>query len=161
MSKETPCIAVCMIDPRTSLCFGCGRTLPEIARWHRMDSAERQAVMAQLPARMAEAGLRADGRQPQKPTEAPSCHGRRAVSRFLLVLLMLAATAGAVVAYGSGTARARQRHRLRHAAQARRAPARAVQIARGQGGEFALQARINGVNAPMVIDTGATSVVLT
>ena len=48
MSKETPCIAVCMIDPRTSLCFGCGRTLPEIARWHRMESAERLAVMAQL-----------------------------------------------------------------------------------------------------------------
>jgi predicted Fe-S protein YdhL (DUF1289 family) len=46
-----------MIDPRTSLCFGCGRTLPEIARWHGMDSAERQAVMAQLAARMAEAGL--------------------------------------------------------------------------------------------------------
>ena len=57
MSKETPCIAVCMIDPRTSLCFGCGRTLPEIARWHRMDSAERQAVMAELPERMTEAGL--------------------------------------------------------------------------------------------------------
>ena len=57
MNKETPCIAVCMIDPRTSLCFGCGRTLPEIARWHRMDSAERQAVMAQLATRMAEAGL--------------------------------------------------------------------------------------------------------
>ena len=46
MSKETPCIAVCMIDPRTSLCFGCGRTLPEIARWHAMESAERLAVMA-------------------------------------------------------------------------------------------------------------------
>jgi hypothetical protein len=46
-----------MIDPRTSLCFGCGRTLPEIARWHGMDSAERQAVMAQLAARMTEAGL--------------------------------------------------------------------------------------------------------
>jgi predicted Fe-S protein YdhL (DUF1289 family) len=46
-----------MIDPKTSLCFGCGRTLPEIARWHRMDSAERQAVMAQLAARMADAGL--------------------------------------------------------------------------------------------------------
>ena len=57
MSKETPCIAVCMIDPRTSLCFGCGRTLPEIARWHRMESTERQAVMAQLAARMADAGL--------------------------------------------------------------------------------------------------------
>jgi predicted Fe-S protein YdhL (DUF1289 family) len=46
-----------MIDPRTSLCFGCGRTLPEIARWHRMDSTERQAVMAGLASRMAEAGL--------------------------------------------------------------------------------------------------------
>jgi uncharacterized protein len=57
MSKETPCIAVCMIDPKTNLCLGCGRTLPEIARWHRMDSAERLAVMADLAARMAEAGL--------------------------------------------------------------------------------------------------------
>jgi hypothetical protein len=46
-----------MIDPKTSLCFGCGRTLPEIARWHRMDSHERRAVMALLPARMTEAGL--------------------------------------------------------------------------------------------------------
>jgi hypothetical protein len=46
-----------MIDPKTSLCFGCGRTLPEIARWHRMDSGERRAVMALLPARMTEAGL--------------------------------------------------------------------------------------------------------
>ncbi len=57
MSIETPCIAVCMMDPKTKLCFGCGRTLPEIARWHRMDSAERLAVMALLPTRMADAGL--------------------------------------------------------------------------------------------------------
>jgi predicted Fe-S protein YdhL (DUF1289 family) len=57
MSIETPCIAVCMMDPRTNLCFGCGRTLPEIARWHRMENVERLAVMAELPARMAEAGL--------------------------------------------------------------------------------------------------------
>jgi uncharacterized protein len=57
MSKETPCIAVCIIDPKTSLCLGCGRTLPEIARWHRMDSAERQAVMSLLSERMADAGL--------------------------------------------------------------------------------------------------------
>jgi aspartyl protease family protein len=40
-------------------------------------------------------------------------------------------------------------------------PVRAVQIPRAQSGEFTLHARINGVNAPMVIDTGATSVVLT
>jgi predicted Fe-S protein YdhL (DUF1289 family) len=46
-----------MIDPKTGLCLGCGRTLPEIARWHRMDRAERLAVMAQLAARMNDAGL--------------------------------------------------------------------------------------------------------
>jgi predicted Fe-S protein YdhL (DUF1289 family) len=57
MSIETPCIAVCMIDPRTSLCYGCGRTLPEIARWHRIDRTERLAIMELLPARMADAGL--------------------------------------------------------------------------------------------------------
>jgi predicted Fe-S protein YdhL (DUF1289 family) len=57
MSQETPCIAVCQIDPRTNLCFACGRTLPEIARWSGMDGAERRAIMAQLAARMAEAGL--------------------------------------------------------------------------------------------------------
>jgi predicted Fe-S protein YdhL (DUF1289 family) len=57
MSKETPCIAICMMDPVTQLCFGCGRTLPEIARWHKMDSLERQAVMASLQTRMTDAGL--------------------------------------------------------------------------------------------------------
>jgi uncharacterized protein len=57
MSQDTPCIAVCMIDPRTSLCLGCGRTLPEVARWHRMDRSERLALMATLPERMEKAGL--------------------------------------------------------------------------------------------------------
>lgn len=38
---------------------------------------------------------------------------------------------------------------------------RAVEVARSDNGEFSLRARINGVSTPMVIDTGATSVVLT
>ena len=40
-------------------------------------------------------------------------------------------------------------------------PVRAVEIASSDSGEFSLKAKINGVSAPMVIDTGATSVVLT
>jgi clan AA aspartic protease (TIGR02281 family) len=39
--------------------------------------------------------------------------------------------------------------------------AREVQIGRGRGGQFAVQASINNVTTPMVIDTGASSVVLT
>lgn len=38
---------------------------------------------------------------------------------------------------------------------------RAVDIPRKNGGEFAVRAKINSVHAPMLVDTGATSVVLT
>lgn len=68
MRQETPCIAVCQIDPRTNLCFGCGRTLSEIAGWSGMDGAERRAIMAQLAARMAQAGL--PPAEPRSKTEA-------------------------------------------------------------------------------------------
>jgi aspartyl protease family protein len=82
--------------------------------------------------------------------------------RLVLVLFVLAATAGAVVAYGDPERIARVGDTVSEFLRKRAAPpVRAVQIARGQGGEFSLQARINGVSAPMVIDTGATSVVLT
>src|SRR5438874_10824919 len=75
---------------------------------------------------------------------------------------MLAATAGAVVAYGDPDQITRASDTVSQMLRRRTAtPAPAVQIQRGQGGEFALRAKINGVAAPMVIDTGATSVVLT
>jgi predicted Fe-S protein YdhL (DUF1289 family) len=45
------------MDQRTGLCLGCGRTLPEIARWGRMQSAERLHVMSTLRQRMQDAGL--------------------------------------------------------------------------------------------------------
>jgi clan AA aspartic protease (TIGR02281 family) len=42
-----------------------------------------------------------------------------------------------------------------------RSSLRAVDIPRKNGGEFAVRARINNFHAPMVVDTGATSIVLT
>ena len=83
------------------------------------------------------------------------------MSRILLVLALLLATAGAVVAYGDPTRIARAKSTVSDLLRPRTASIRAVQISRAQGGEFALQAKINGVSTPMVIDTGATSVVLT
>ena len=85
------------------------------------------------------------------------------MSRFLLVLLMLAATAGAVVAYGDPEQIARASDTVSHmlrkrSAHRRRAPCRS-RAARAANSRCS--AKINGVNAPMVIDTGATSVVLT
>ena len=83
------------------------------------------------------------------------------MSRILLVIAVLLATAGAVVAYGDPGRVARAKGVVSDLLRQHTATARAVQISRGQSGEFALQAKINGISTPMVIDTGATSVVLT
>ena len=52
---STPCIQVCVIDPVSKLCEGCGRTLAEIAQWSRLSEAERRAIMAELPKRLGAA----------------------------------------------------------------------------------------------------------
>jgi aspartyl protease family protein len=84
------------------------------------------------------------------------------VSRLLLAMIVLAATVGVVVAYKDPEQIARATDSVSDLLRRRAvSAARAAQIPRGQSGEFALQAKINGVNTPMVIDTGATSVVLT
>jgi len=81
--------------------------------------------------------------------------------RLVLVMLILGA-AGAAVAYKDPEQIARATSTVSDMLRRRAAPpVRAVQIARGQGGEFTLRAKVNGVNAPMVVDTGATLVVLT
>ncbi len=49
----SPCILVCSIDDRTGFCFGCGRTRVEIGGWYRYSDAERAAIMAELPGRLA------------------------------------------------------------------------------------------------------------
>lgn len=53
-TASTPCIKVCVIDPASKLCEGCGRTLAEIAQWGRLSEAERLKIMAELPERLRE-----------------------------------------------------------------------------------------------------------
>lgn len=50
---STPCIKVCAVSGQIGLCMGCGRTLNEIAAWGRLDEAQRQAIMRDLPRRLA------------------------------------------------------------------------------------------------------------
>ena len=84
------------------------------------------------------------------------------MSRFVFVLLLLALTAGTVIAYKDPEQVVRASDRLSELLRERASStAHAVDVPRGQGGEFTLHARINGVSAPMVVDTGASSVVLT
>lgn len=50
---SSPCIKLCVVNPVSKRCEGCGRTLAEIAQWSRLSEAERRAIMAQLPKRLA------------------------------------------------------------------------------------------------------------
>jgi|TARA_R110000751_G_scaffold86899_2_gene172662 uncharacterized protein len=44
----SPCVQICQIEPSTSLCNGCGRTLDEIAVWGAMTEAEKAPVWERL-----------------------------------------------------------------------------------------------------------------
>jgi predicted Fe-S protein YdhL (DUF1289 family) len=54
---STPCVKVCLIDPETGLCEGCGRTGEEVARWGTLSEEERLGIMAGLEERMRAAFL--------------------------------------------------------------------------------------------------------
>jgi uncharacterized protein len=55
---STPCVNICVLDPLSALCIGCGRTGAEIAAWSTMSESERVAVMGRLPERLTEARSR-------------------------------------------------------------------------------------------------------
>ena len=44
----SPCVQICQIEPTTSVCHGCGRTLDEIAGWGSMTEAEKAPVWERL-----------------------------------------------------------------------------------------------------------------
>src|SRR5882724_5853531 len=109
MSKETPCIAVCMIDPKTGRCFGRGRTPPRIARWHGMDGAGLRAViMAELPQRMADAGLSTIATNPECIAALLEASNHEASADFVVP----AGRGRHRCSQASGAARIRQRRRF-------------------------------------------------
>ncbi len=60
---ETPCLKVCVLEPGSGQCRGCGRTIDEIAGWGSMSGSERRRVMALLPDRIAALKARTELRQ--------------------------------------------------------------------------------------------------
>ncbi len=55
---ETPCIKVCVVDPESGFCIGCGRTRMEIGSWLGLSPEERNAIMAGLGERVETLTLR-------------------------------------------------------------------------------------------------------
>jgi predicted Fe-S protein YdhL (DUF1289 family) len=54
---ESPCLKICVLEPGSKLCRGCGRTIEEIAGWSALSDGERRRIMSALPARLAAAGI--------------------------------------------------------------------------------------------------------
>jgi aspartyl protease family protein len=82
------------------------------------------------------------------------------VKRSLIFAVLLVPTIGAVVASKNLDQGARAKSDVSSFSRERE-PTSVVQIPRGANGEFSVQARIDGIAATMVVDTGATSIVLT
>jgi len=93
--------------------------------------------------------------------EKPRRRGGRAMRRLLILLFLVALTANAAVHYKDPERAARANSSGISDLWRQHESAFAVQVPRGSNGEFAVQAKINGTAVPMVVDTGATSVVLT
>lgn len=49
---ETPCVKICVVDPETGFCIGCGRSRGEIAGWLSMTAGDRRQVMSGLGERI-------------------------------------------------------------------------------------------------------------
>ncbi|MET0905780.1 MAG: TIGR02281 family clan AA aspartic protease [Bradyrhizobiaceae bacterium] len=83
------------------------------------------------------------------------------MTRVVLLVLVIVATAGAALAYGDPAQITKASTLVTEILRKQMPPMpRIVDIPRGNGGEFALQVSINGIDTPMIIDTGATSVML-
>ena len=59
---DSPCVKICVIHPEERLCVGCFRSIEEIATWSRLTPDERQAIVADLPARAPRLVRRRGGR---------------------------------------------------------------------------------------------------
>lgn len=58
---ESPCAKICLLDPETGYCLGCGRTEEEIGNWSRFSPNERREISAKLAARMGSIGKKRKG----------------------------------------------------------------------------------------------------
>ena len=64
MSEDitSPCIKICVIDECSGLCFGCLRTLDEIAAWGMLQADAKREILHRLETRRAEAHRAIDSR---------------------------------------------------------------------------------------------------
>lgn len=48
MHITSPCVSLCVLDPKTQVCQGCFRTLDEIVSWGTMTNADKEKVLNRI-----------------------------------------------------------------------------------------------------------------
>jgi predicted Fe-S protein YdhL (DUF1289 family) len=49
---RSPCIKLCVIEPESGYCIGCGRSREEIGSWISLSPQQRDTIMLELPERL-------------------------------------------------------------------------------------------------------------
>jgi predicted Fe-S protein YdhL (DUF1289 family) len=68
---ESPCNKICVLDPVTGFCIGCGRTGEEIGGWIGMTDTERAALVTALPERLKRMTTRDARREARRARTTP------------------------------------------------------------------------------------------
>jgi predicted Fe-S protein YdhL (DUF1289 family) len=58
LPPSSPCIKICVVDPVSGYCIGCGRTVAEISLWREMTATEQRRTLQALPDRLKAARSR-------------------------------------------------------------------------------------------------------
>ncbi len=45
---DSPCTNICLADPESGLCIGCGRTLEEITKWSIFTTSQKKQLIKAL-----------------------------------------------------------------------------------------------------------------
>ena len=51
MNKNSPCVGVCSINPKSNLCLGCLRSSEEITIWPQIDNKKALEIMKEIKKR--------------------------------------------------------------------------------------------------------------
>ncbi|MEG9861971.1 MAG: DUF1289 domain-containing protein [Parvularculales bacterium] len=57
---DSPCVGVCVVDGKSSLCRGCTRRLGEIANWSRFTPEERREILDLISVRRQSTQMRSN-----------------------------------------------------------------------------------------------------
>ena len=52
----SPCLGICLMDPKTRMCRGCLRTIDEIRDWYTATHSEQRVILERLAARRVAIG---------------------------------------------------------------------------------------------------------